>query len=125
MDIILKTKNLEATPSLKVYVDKKVGLLSKFIKILNEERPKKGKSIAEVFVEIERISKHHKKGDVYKTEIIIMLPGKKLMSKVNGSNLLRTVIEAKDELEREIKKYKSKSKLVIRKERKIRSSLKD
>lgn len=118
MQIIIKTKNLELTESLKVFINKKVNLLSKFIKILKEKSPEKGKNLAEAFVEIEKVSKHHKKGDVFKTEIIIILPGKKLISESQGSDLLTTVIEAKDELEREIKKYKSKTAESIRREQK-------
>lgn len=120
MEIILKTKNLESTESLRAFVDEKVGLLSKFINILNEKKPEKGKDLGEVFVEIERISKHHNKGDVYKTEIIIVFPGKKLISESQGDDIFKTVIEAKDELEREIKKYKSRSKELIRREQKDR-----
>jgi len=119
MKIILKTKNLDVTPSLKSFINKKVGLLEKFIRILKEEKSlEKGKSLAEAFVEIERVSKHHKKGNVFKTEIIIILPGKKLISQSQGSNLLTTVIEAKDELEREIKKYKFRAAELIRREQK-------
>ncbi len=118
MNIIIKTKNLELTESLRVFVNKKVGLLRKFINILKEKSPEKGKTLAEVFVEIEKINKHHKMGDVFKTEIIIVLPGKKLISQAHGSNLLTTVIEAKDELEREIKKYKFRGAELIRREQK-------
>ncbi|OGZ68540.1 MAG: ribosomal subunit interface protein [Candidatus Staskawiczbacteria bacterium RIFCSPHIGHO2_02_FULL_34_9] len=118
MKIIITTKNLDLTPSLNVLVNQKVEKLRKFINVLKEKLPEKGKSLAEVFVEIEKVSKHHKKGDVFKTEIIIVLPGKKLVSESHGSDLLKTVIEAKDELEIEIKKYKSRSAELVRKEQK-------
>jgi len=98
MKIIITTKNLDLTPSLNVLVNQKVEKLRKFINVLKEKLPEKGKSLAEVFVEIEKVSKHHKKGDVFKTEIIIVLPGKKLVS--------------------EFKKYKSRSAELVRKEQK-------
>ena len=86
MKIIITTKNLDLTPSLNVLVNQKVEKLRKFINVLKEKLPEKGKSLAEVFVEIEKVSKHHKKGDVFKTEIIIVLPGKKLVSESHGSD---------------------------------------
>jgi len=38
----------------------------------------------------------------------MQLPGKNLMAQAHGEDLMRAIIEVKDELEREIKKYKFK-----------------
>lgn len=120
--IIIKTKNLELTDSLGVFINKKVGALEKFIGLFSQEPAEKGKPLAKVFVEVKRVTKHHKKGDVFKTEIIVVFPGRKLMAQAHGSDFSKTVISAKDEMEREIKKYKfKKTGLVIRKERKKRA----
>lgn len=123
MNIIIKSKNLELTDSLDAFINKKVGALEKFISLLAEEPVKKGKTLAEVFVEVEKVTKHHKKGDVFKTEIMVVFPGRKLIAQAHGSDFSKTVIEAKDELEREIKKYKFKKiELARRAQRKAKKS---
>lgn len=97
MKIIIRTKNLELTASLKSFVEEKIGSLKKFV------------DMAEVFFEIEKESKHHNKGEVFRSEAIILLPGKKLIAQSAGDDLLLTVVEIKDKLQQEIKKYKEKS----------------
>jgi len=99
--IIIKTKNLELTASLENLINKKMDGLKKFIGIL------KGKS-AEVFVEVEKETKHHRKGDIFKSEAILQLPGKKLVARAHGEDVAKAIVEVKEELEREIRKYKSK-----------------
>lgn len=120
--IIIKTKNLELTDALKIFIEKKVGKLQRFIKKFESEASENGKMLAEIFVEVEKVTKHHRKGDVFRTEIIIVLPGKKLMAEAHGSDFSKTVIDAKDELEIEIKKYKFKTtELLRRKQRKMKN----
>lgn len=106
MKIIIKTRNLELTESLDAYVNEKIGALEKFIE-------------TDVFVEIEKETKHHRHGDVFVAEAQVMLPGKSLVAKSKGEDLLKAIIEVKEKLELEIKKYKAKHKEAhIRKARK-------
>lgn len=117
MKIIIKTKNLQLTPYLNEYINKKIGALKKFSRIF--QRDDNGKTLAEVFVEIEKITKHHRKGDIFKAEAQVILPGKSLVAESIGEDLLKSIIEVKEDLENEIKKYKAKHKeLGIRKARK-------
>jgi len=46
MKIIIKTKNLELTPSLENYINEKIGSLEKFIKNLQKEE--EGKTLSEM-----------------------------------------------------------------------------
>lgn len=101
MQIIIKTKNFELTGALEKFVNDKIGKLEKFAKTL-------AKDSFDIFVEIEKESMHHKKGDVFMAEAIIRLPGKSLMAKSHGEDLLKAIIDMKDELEIEIKKHKLK-----------------
>ena len=71
--------------------------------------PNKGKTLNEVFVEVERETKHHKKGDIFRAEVIVLLPGRKLAAKSHGQNLKRVIIKVRDEIKREIIKYKTKT----------------
>lgn len=101
MQIIIKTKNFDLTASLEKYVNEKMGKLEKFAKTL-------AKDSFDIFVEIEKESTHHKKGDVFMAEASIRLPGKSLMAKAHGEDLLKAIIDMKDEMEIEIKKHKLK-----------------
>lgn len=110
MKIIIKTKNLELTKSLSDFIDKRVVGLKKLAKFLRDDSFSigKGKTLSEVFIEIEKETKHHKKGDIFRAEAIINLPKKKLVAKAHGENLGKAVTKIRSELEREIKKYKTK-----------------
>ncbi len=102
MQIIIKTKNFELTQLLERFVNEKVGKLEKFAKTL-------GKDSMEIFVELEKETNHHKKGDLFAAHLQIQLPGKNLMAKAHGEDLMKAVIDAKDEMEIEIKKHKLKT----------------
>ena len=117
MKIIIKTKNLELTEYLEALINKKMVSLEKLAKALKE-------SEVEVFVEIEKETKHHRKGDVFAAEAMIELLGKNLVAKAHGEDLLKAITEVKDELEREIKKYKTKKiELPRRQQRKTKQDI--
>jgi ribosomal subunit interface protein len=106
--IIIKTKNLEQSSALSSFVEKKFFTLKKFINILKQDTPKGLKTLAEVFVEVEKETKHHRKGEIFLVKARIILPGKKIISKAVGEDLFGAVVKAKDELKSEIEKYKVK-----------------
>jgi ribosomal subunit interface protein len=108
MNIIIKTKNLELTDSLQNFIEKKIGSIKKFIYVLKEENPEKGKTLAEVFVEIEKESRHHRKGDFFRARIMVNLSGKKIVAEAKTDDLFKAIVEAKNELKIEIEKYKLK-----------------
>lgn len=116
MKIIIRAKNLELTKSLKSFIEEKIGGLKKFIDVL--KRQEDGKTLAEVFFDIEKETKHHNKGQVFRSEAKIMLPGKKIIAQSAGDNLLLTVVEIKDKLQQEIKKYKLKTIEGVRRQQK-------
>jgi len=109
MKIIIKTKNLELTEGLQNFVEKKMGSIKKFIDILKEDTPEKGKTLAEVFVEVEKETKHHKKGKVFLVKTQVILPGKSLMAWYRADDLFKAIVGAKNELKTEIEKYKFKN----------------
>ena len=104
MNLIIKTKNLELTDWLKKVVYNKIGGLKKFLK-----KFKKGQDVLfDTFVEVEKESKHHKKGDIFVTEVKIVLPHRDLVARAHGEDLVKTITDVKKELEMEIQKYKFK-----------------
>lgn len=120
MNIIIKTKNLELTDWLRDVVNNKIGGLKKFIK-----KFKKGQNILfDTFVEVEKESLHHKKGDIFRTEVKIRMFSKNLVARAHGEELIKTITDVKKELEREIQKYKFKEvELPRRKYRKIKNNI--
>ena len=118
MKIIIKTKNLDLTTDLQEFIEEKIGGLEKFTKILQNNSE-------EFFVEIGRETKHHKKGDIFKAEAIIHLPGQTLVAISERDDLKQAIVEVKDELQQEIKKYKLKrTEAIIREQRKNKKEFK-
>jgi len=111
MQLIIKTKNLDLTNSLENLVNKKMSGLEKFLKSKDSK----------VFVEIEKETKHHRKGDIFAAEVIIGAPGESLVARAHGEDLIRALVQAREQLEREIRKHKAKIvELPRRKYRKIK-----
>jgi len=115
MRIIIRTKNLELTGELKNFIEEKVISLKKFVDVLKKEEEKH--TLAEVFFDIEKETRHHNKGEVFRSEAKIFLPGRKIMANSAGSDLLLTVVEIKDKLQQELKKYKFKKIALTRRHR--------
>lgn len=108
MRIIITTKNIELTDGLKSFVEKKIGSIKKFINILKQDTPQGLKTLAEVFVEVEKETEHHKKGKIFLVKTQVILPGRSLMSQYRADDLFKAVVGAKNELKTEIEKYKIK-----------------
>lgn len=108
MKIIIKTKNLDFTEGLQNFIEEKIGSIKKFINILKADTLEKEKTLAEIFVEIEKETQHHKKGKVFLVKTQIILPGKSLVAWFRADDLFKAIIGAKDELKMEIEKYKFK-----------------
>ena len=111
MRIMLHTKNLDLTPSIEAFVNQKMDTIAKLFK---HDDP-----LIEARVEIGRPSKHHQKGLVYYAEINLKMGGKLLRATTEHVDLRTAVDFARDELERQIKKFKSKLRDTSRKPRKI------
>ncbi len=118
MKIILKGKNLEVTPSLQEFTEKKLSDLKKYINILREDQNPdlSAKTLAEVFVEVGKETRHHRKGDVFFADAQLQLPGKLIAAKTNSDDLNKAIIELRDEMKREIEKYKVKKIDSVRRE---------
>lgn len=107
MKIIIKTKNIEPTESLRDFINEKFINLKKFIALLKREEGM-GKTLAEVFVEVEKETGHHNKGEIFLAEASLKLPGKNLMASARSDDILNVITKVRNELKSEINKYKSK-----------------
>lgn len=107
MKIIIKAKDLEQNNLLNNFIEKKFLTLKKFINILKRE-DEIGKTLAEVFVEVEKETRHHKKGEIFRVKSRVYLPGREIISIARSDDLRKAIIKARDELKLEIEKYKVK-----------------
>jgi len=102
----IKTTNLTLTPEIQDYLDKKMEAIYKLID--------PNDTSVSCQVELGRTSNHHKSGDVFMAEINLRMGGKDFRVVSEQETLLAAMDEAKDEILREIKGYKSKQITLVR-----------
>lgn len=110
MKIIIKTKNSKLTSEIKEFIEEKINSLESFFptKESCDDFFGKGKPKIEIWFEIEKES-HHQKGNVFRAEAQLRLPGKSIRSEAVSQDLKTAITEVKDELQREIKQYKARA----------------
>lgn len=97
MEILIKAKNINLTNNLKVLINKKLASLERFGKLKGKCR-----------LEVEKTTEHHLKGSFFKAKAQVVLPGKVIQSEVLAESLTTSLTEMRDELQREVKKYRDK-----------------
>ncbi|OGZ57324.1 MAG: ribosomal subunit interface protein [Candidatus Spechtbacteria bacterium RIFCSPHIGHO2_02_FULL_43_15b] len=106
MKITIKSTNLKLSGSVFAYIEEKVGSLEKFINV--KDLADSGHPSVEAWVEVEKLM-GQSKGDVYRAEIQIKLPGSEGMRTESKQwDLHQCIDEAKDEMQRRLKRYKNK-----------------
>ncbi len=103
MVIHTKATNLDLTPSLKTYVDLKLGALQKYVKKFETDGE------AEMNLELARTTRHHRKGQVFKADANIMLSGKMLRAEDTDNDIRVAIDRLRDKLKTEIEKYKERT----------------
>jgi len=93
---------IDRTPSLETYIDKKFAPLTKFIKQFDETGE------AEIWIEISRTTRHHRKGEVYFAAADLRLPKKIVRAEGYADDIRTAIDQMKDTLRLEIEKYKKK-----------------
>jgi len=106
MRINEKGTNMQITSEIKDYLYKKLAHLEKFINQNDES------VLCEV--ELGKISAHHNKGDVYRTEINLHIAGKNLRAVSEMDELFAAIDIAKDEMVRELQVNKDKKVSLMR-----------
>lgn len=99
MKIILQAKNIDLTPGLKVFVDKKMGSIGKLI-------PDRKEELAEVRVEVGKPSRHHHKGFVFYAEINLKIGSALLRAVEEHLDLYTAIDRVRDKIERQLRKFK-------------------
>ena len=127
MKISIKSTKIKLNPALKEFIEKKIGPLEKFIRVLDDKdcRSPSGKSksatevLAEVkkrakfsspleaFVEIEK-GTHHKKGPFFRAECQLRLPEKIIRSEAVSADLRTALDDVRADLQGQLKGQKAK-----------------
>lgn len=97
MKITIKGTNIKLSDSIYDYIEKKLNPLEKFAPTM------------ECWVEVERMRKGDRSGDVFRAEAQIKLPrASGVRAESKNSDLLQAIDTVKDELQRQLKRYKEK-----------------
>ena len=98
---IIKTKNIDLTDSIRSYVEEKTALIFDLL-------PDKDVSAAQVRVEVGRPSLRHNTGAVYRAEINLSVGRRLYRAETVHEDLYAAINETRDEIERQIRKHKTK-----------------
>ncbi len=100
MEIKIKATNVVLTSYLTKLVDQKIKKVEKLFPDMPDLM---------IEVELEKTTRHHQKGDLFRAEVQIEVPGGKLLRAVSKKEDFRSALtEVKEELQLQIKKYKEK-----------------
>ncbi len=98
MQIDIKGTNLDLTDAIKDYVNEKIGSLEKFYDGILLAR-----------VDVGLTTKHHQKGNIFRAEVNLDVPQKYVLrAEAKKEDLYMAINEVKDELQRQLKKFKEK-----------------
>lgn len=97
MKINLLGTNIELTPDIKGYVEEKIGGLERY-----------SDNIIGASVELGKTTEHHNKGNIFRAEVNLQLPGQVIRHVESADNLLPAINAAVKGLKLQINKYKGK-----------------
>jgi len=95
----IKATNTELTSYLEKMIEEKLAEIEKMLKDFPD-------LLAEI--EVGLTSNHHQKGDIYRAEIQIQVPGKLLRAVSEKKDFRMALTDAKNEIKMQIKQYKDK-----------------
>ena len=98
MKVDISTKNISLDEPLENFVREKIGGLDKLI----------GNDKSEAKVEIGKPSRHHRSGRVFRAEANIRMGGVLLRASCEHEDLRNAIVDVKDELQEQIRKFKEK-----------------
>lgn len=113
MEVNIRAKNIELTPHLKEYAEKKLLSACRFISpLLKKEigdKEQVGREVGRVVleVEIEKVTGEGK-GRIFRTEVQMILPGRVIKAEDVAETVKASIDEVKNELQRQVKEYKER-----------------
>ncbi len=116
MNISIKASNIELTPALKDYAEKRMKSIIKFTE----------GGDADISIEIGKTTQHHKGGDIFEASATITTPlGKIYHATSQKADLYEAIDDARSEIVREINSAKGKRDSMFRRgARRVKNMLK-
>ncbi len=100
MQLDIKATNIELTDAIRAAIEQKMATL--------DAKTARFGDVVRGEVEVGKISMHHKKGDVFRAEVHVRLPGMLVYAEADHEDLYTALNNAKKEAERQILSYKGK-----------------
>lgn len=107
--ITIRTKNFNIDEDIRTYINRRFEKLDKLIKDYTDKDWEEKKSSAELFLDVERETRHHSKGFVFCAMAKINLPKVTIQTQAESDRVDRAIDELKDKFIAEVKKYQKKS----------------
>ncbi len=92
---------MSLTPSVKQYVNEKIGNLGKYIVATDAK------------VELDR-DKHHKSGQVFRAEVMLLVGGKLMRAETTGEDIYSAIDLVIPKIKEQIGKFKDKKMTLVR-----------
>lgn len=115
INVTIKATNMKLTPSIREYVENKVG---SFEKLVDPDD-----TTARADVEVGQTTRHHQSGDIFRAEINLVYSQGILRAVSEQEDLYAAIDESKDEILRQLRKDKTKRAKVRRRGGQVLKSL--
>ena len=107
MQLQIKGLDIEVTDAIREYVEQRVMSLGKVIRF---DDP-----LVRISVELGRSANHHKQDEeAYRTEVHLTIPGQTFFAQAFASDLYVSIDEVRDDIARQIRDNKGRSKSLFR-----------
>jgi putative sigma-54 modulation protein len=107
MQTAIKATNMELTDAIRAFVEQKMNAL--------DAKTKRFGEAVRAEVEVGMTSRHHKSGDIFRAEVQLRLPGKKIYVEATHKDLYTAINNAKREAEGQVTAYKGKKESKMKK----------
>ncbi len=97
MKINIKATNLDLTPALRDYIENKAGQLEKYFD-----------KIIDLHAEIDLTTHHHQKGQIFRAEWNVRVPGKLLRVEKTAEDMYKAIDKVKEHMTLVLKSHKEK-----------------
>lgn len=99
MKLTIKATNLELTPAIKNYIQKKMDMAEKYLG---------DRKVIGCDFEVELTTKHHHKGDIFRAEVNLSVAKELIRVEKTETDLYKAIDKVKDHVVELMKKYKEK-----------------
>ena len=108
MNIIIRTKNIDMTPTLRDFIETKIGSIEKYCRDCQVDDDPGLSACSEAIVEVGKDTLHHKKGDVYTAQCQFTFNGNKIHASTDADDLEKAVTAVRDDLQDQLTRLKGR-----------------